>query len=193
MKMARLGHLSSNNFRRSILRGILISAAVVVVCALVLVISQIMAQPPEVLADPAEAPTPTPMVATANPTAEGPQIAMTADTDYITTPSGLQYRDIQEGTGETPSKGQLASVHYTGTLMNGKKFDSSRDRGEPFTFPVGAGRVIKGWDEGVSTMKVGGQRELIIPADLAYGSRGVPGVIPPNATLKFDVELLLLQ
>ncbi len=110
------------------------------------------------------------------------------------TESGLQYRDVKEGTGEKPKKGQTCVVHYTGWLWvddaKGRKFDSSKDRGEPFDFPVGAGRVIKGWDEGVAGMKVGGKRELIIPPDLGYGARGAGGVIPPNATLFFEVELL---
>ena len=110
------------------------------------------------------------------------------------TESGLQYRDVKEGTGEKPKKGQGCVVHYTGWLWvedaKGKKFDSSKDRGEPFDFPVGEGRVIKGWDEGVAGMKVGGKRELIIPPDLGYGDRGAGGVIPPNATLFFEVELL---
>jgi peptidylprolyl isomerase len=110
------------------------------------------------------------------------------------TESGLQYRDVKEGTGEKPQKGQTCVVHYTGWLWvddaKGQKFDSSKDRSEPFDFPVGQGRVIKGWDEGVAGMKVGGKRELIIPPDLAYGSRGAGGVIPPNATLFFEVELL---
>jgi peptidylprolyl isomerase len=110
--------------------------------------------------------------------------------NVITTDSGLQYVDIVEGTGEMPKKGQTVSVHYTGTLTNGDKFDSSRDRGQPFEFPLGAGRVIKGWDEGIASMKIGGQRQLIIPPDLGYGTRGAGGVIPPNATLLFDVELL---
>jgi peptidylprolyl isomerase len=108
----------------------------------------------------------------------------------VTTASGLQYEDIIVGTGDSPTSGKSVTVHYTGTLEDGTKFDSSRDRNQPFVFPIGMGRVIKGWDEGVMTMKVGGRRKLIIPANLAYGSRGAGGVIPPNATLIFDVELL---
>lgn len=111
-----------------------------------------------------------------------------------TTPSGLQYEDTVVGQGAEAQPGQHVHVHYTGWLYNdgqqGAKFDSSRDRGEPFAFSLGAGQVIKGWDEGVAGMKVGGQRTLIIPAALGYGARGAGGVIPPNATLKFDVELL---
>ena len=108
----------------------------------------------------------------------------------VTTDSGLQYEDIVEGTGAMPQKGQRVTVHYTGTLEDGTKFDSSRDRNRPFSFTIGVGQVIKGWDEGVSTMRVGGQRKLIIPPELGYGARGAGGIIPPNATLLFDVELL---
>lgn len=107
----------------------------------------------------------------------------------ISTPSGLQYIDVVEGTGESPKPGQQVKVHYTGTLEDGTKFDSSVDRGQPFEFPIGVGRVIKGWDEGVMSMKVGGKRKLVIPAELGYGARGI-GPIPPNSTLIFDVELL---
>jgi peptidylprolyl isomerase len=112
----------------------------------------------------------------------------------MTTASGLQIIDTTVGAGASPEKGQTCVMHYTGWLYEngarGKKFDSSVDRGQPFEFPIGVGRVIAGWDEGVATMKVGGKRTLIIPAKLAYGERGAGGVIPPNATLIFDVELL---
>jgi FKBP-type peptidyl-prolyl cis-trans isomerase FkpA len=114
---------------------------------------------------------------------------------FITTESGLKYEEITVGDGALASAGQNVTVHYTGWLQNddgsaGAKFDSSKDRNDPFEFPLGAGRVIQGWDEGVQGMKVGGTRKLIIPAALGYGARGAGGVIPPNATLIFDVELL---
>jgi FKBP-type peptidyl-prolyl cis-trans isomerase len=108
----------------------------------------------------------------------------------IITASGLKYVDQMVGSGELAVTGKAVTVHYTGWLENGKKFDSSVDRGQPFSFPLGAGRVIKGWDEGLAGMKVGGKRKLTIPAHLGYGTRGAGGVIPPNATLIFDVELL---
>ena len=106
-----------------------------------------------------------------------------------TTPSGLQYRDDAVGDGPEARAGQTVSVHYTGTLTDGRKFDSSRDRGQPFQFGLGAGQVIRGWDEGVAGMRVGGRRTLVIPPELGYGGRAI-GPIPPNSTLHFDVELL---
>ena len=113
------------------------------------------------------------------------------------TSSGLQYEDTVLGTGAQPTRGQTCVMHYTGWLWvngtKGAKFDSSKDRGQPFTFPIGTGCVIEGWDEGVATMKVGGSRTLLIPPELGYGARGAGGVIPPNATLLFEVELLGLQ
>lgn len=112
------------------------------------------------------------------------------DANDITTASGLKYSDLVVGTGDVAVAGKTVSVHYTGWLTNGQKFDSSVDRGQPFSFPLGAGRVIKGWDEGVQGMKVDGKRKLTIPSELGYGSRGAGAVIPPNATLIFDVELL---
>ncbi len=123
-----------------------------------------------------------------------PTLAIAQAGKKMTTSSGLQIEDTKAGTGATPKTGQTCVMHYTGWLYEngakGKKFDSSVDRGEPFEFPIGAGRVIKGWDEGVATMQVGGKRTLIIPPALGYGSRGAGGVIPPNATLIFEVELL---
>jgi peptidylprolyl isomerase len=108
----------------------------------------------------------------------------------VTTASGLKYIDVVVGKGASPVVGKHVKVHYTGTLENGRKFDSSVDRNQPFTFIIGVGQVIPGWDEGVMSMKVGGKRKLIIPSNLGYGARGAGGVIPPNATLLFDVELL---
>jgi len=108
----------------------------------------------------------------------------------VTTASGLQYEEITVGSGATATAGNLVSVHYTGWLTDGTKFDSSKDRNEPFDFNLGAGQVIKGWDEGVQGMQVGGVRKLTIPPALGYGARGAGGVIPPNATLVFEVEFL---
>ena len=113
-----------------------------------------------------------------------------ADPQEVTTPSGLKYTDLQTGDGPEAKSGQTVSVHYTGWLENGTKFDSSLDRRSPFSFGLGGGQVIRGWDEVVAGMKVGGKRRLTIPADLGYGPRGAGGVIPPNATLIFEVELL---
>lgn len=134
-------------------------------------------------------------------TAEGPKSVMTQDyskssaldQNVITTSSGLKYQDTVVGTGDVPHAGQTVVVHYTGKLASGEKFDSSWDRGKPFKFTLGRGEVIKGWDEGLSTIRVGGKRTLIIPPALGYGERGAGAVIPPNATLHFEVELLEVQ
>jgi len=128
------------------------------------------------------------------PTAPAAAAADKKESKMKTTPSGLQYEDTKEGAGASPKTGQTCVMHYTGWLWEngakGKKFDSSVDRGQPFEFQIGQGRVIKGWDEGVATMKIGGKRNLLIPPDLGYGARGAGGVIPANATLLFEVELL---
>jgi peptidylprolyl isomerase len=113
--------------------------------------------------------------------------------ETVTTRTGLKYQDLVMGTGPTPKAGDTVIVHYTGWLTNGKKFDSSVDRNQPFSFVLGRGQVIKGWDEGVASMHVGGKRKLIIPPDLAYGAQGYPGAIPPNSTLIFQVELLRIR
>jgi peptidylprolyl isomerase len=185
-----------------ILREILISFGVMVVCLVVLVVAQFTSRGGEAIAAAFPKAQPDPIAVTA-PAKASTAIAQAPDTssnaadlmtqdgqNVITTPTGLQYIDLVEGTGAEPEAGQTVTVHYTGTLENGTKFDSSRDRDSPFSFRIGAGQVIKGWDEGLSTMKVGGQRRLIIPPNLGYGARGAGGVIPPNATLIFDVELL---
>lgn len=116
-----------------------------------------------------------------------------ANSKVVKTPSGLQYYDIDAGRGPSPAQGSRVTVHYTGWLLNKTKFDSSLDAGKPFQFTLGAHEVIAGWDEGVASMRVGGKRRLVIPANLAYGQRGFPPVIPPNSTLVFDVQLLKFQ
>jgi peptidylprolyl isomerase len=134
------------------------------------------------------------LAAAAAGTGMSTQAAAQAEGKIMTTASGLQIKDTEIGTGASPKTGQTCVMHYTGWLfqngVKGAKFDTSVDRGQPFEFPIGTGRVIKGWDEGVAGMKVGGRRTLIIPPDLGYGARGAGGVIPPNATLLFEVELL---
>ena len=186
------------------MKEILVSLGVMLACLVVLVVSQIGGRPDaaiasELTSQPQVATTITTTQTTASiaPTymadASAPAPKKPEDAAVVTTPSGLKYVDLVKGTGASPQTGQTVVVHYTGTLEDGTKFDSSRDRNQPFQFKIGVGQVIKGWDEGVGSMKVGGRRQLIIPSALGYGARGAGGVIPPNATLLFDVELLKLS
>ena len=194
------------------MRDILISSAVCVACLMVALISQIVAPSTVVAAAPGASSTSltAPAITTSSASASAPMeldpddpnptLFAMADASALGGPmdveksrltaSGLRITDMVVGTGAEASPGDTVVVHYRGTLEDGSQFDASYDRGTPFSFPLGAGRVIKGWDEGVQGMQVGGKRKLVIPPDLGYGSRGAGGVIPPNATLIFDVELL---
>ncbi len=180
---------------------ILVSIGVVLICGLMLVGSLVLGNDnqdeaiastlgkTEVVESITSTSSPNQLIANINDTQKEILIAMDTS-NAVTTASGLKYVVVKEGDGATPNTGDNVTVHYTGTLEDGSKFDSSRDRGQPFQFKIGVGQVIKGWDEGVGTMKVGEQRTLIIPSELGYGARGAGNVIPPDATLLFDVELL---
>jgi peptidylprolyl isomerase len=179
------------------MREVLISFSVMLVCVLVLVVAQFTSSNATAEADNLPKQSMVDMVADVVIAEAAKLTPQTSETqkmsEIVTTPSGLKYEVITAGTGAIPKAGQQVVVHYTGTLDDGTKFDSSRDRNQPFKFKLGAGQVIKGWDEGLSTMKVGDRRNLILPPELGYGSRGAGGVIPPNATLIFDVELLGIE
>ncbi|WP_138501925.1 FKBP-type peptidyl-prolyl cis-trans isomerase [Nostoc sp. PA-18-2419] len=170
------------------MKAIFLSVAFILMCVVLLVVGQVGSKQNTAIADQLTSTPPAPTILTENNILIASNTM--SDANAVTTPSGLKYVELKEGTGATPERGQTVEVHYIGTLEDGTKFDSSRDRGQPFKFKIGVGQVIKGWDEGLSTMKVGGRRKLIIPSELGYGSRGAGGVIPPNATLLFDVELL---
>ncbi|MDH6058337.1 FKBP-type peptidyl-prolyl cis-trans isomerase [Umezakia ovalisporum] len=173
------------------MKSILLSVGFMLVCVVVLVVAQVGNKNNSFVAANLNDTTPASTSVTKNQTLIASNTM--SDVNVVTTPSGLKYIELEEGTGTTPKPRQTVVVHYTGTLENGTKFDSSRDRNSPFEFKIGVQQVIKGWDEGLSTMKVGGRRQLIIPPELGYGSSGAGGVIPPNATLLFEVELLNIK
>ena len=170
------------------MREILVSFGVLVACILVLIVAQVVDQ----------GKTSSAIASPLSTSDSGTLVALSLEDvankeDVKTTDSGLRYVEIEKGDGDVPQSGQTVVVHYTGSLADGTKFDSSRDRDRPFSFKLGQGQVIQGWEEGIATMHVGGRRQLIIPPELGYGQKGAGGVIPPNATLIFDVELLKIS
>ncbi|PSP18867.1 MAG: peptidylprolyl isomerase [Cyanobacteria bacterium QS_8_64_29] len=172
------------------MRGILISLGALAACLLVLLGAQLANSGSDRALAAESPPTNTPGFE------DLPTIVNSSNLDpdaVVTTDSGLKYVDIRQGDGPSPEPGQTVVVHYTGTLSDGTQFDSSRERNNPFSFKLGANQVVPGWEEGVATMRVGGRRELIIPPELGYGESGASSIIPPNATLIFDVELLEIK
>lgn len=174
------------------MREIWISFGIVVICGVMLVLSAVFNIGDQTAIADELAPTAEVIQIAAKPAEEIENMNLDLS-KAITTESGLQYIDDAVGEGDFPMEGEMVTVHYTGKLTNGKVFDSSVKRNDPFSFVIGVGQVIKGWDEGVITMKPGGKRTLVIPPELGYGARGAGGVIPPNATLIFDVELISIR